>query len=310
MDPLTYGHLFANGLEFRVAQANPGGERGLALLLHGFPELAFSWRFQIPLLADMGYEVWAPDLRGYGESGKPEPISAYDLDHLVADVAALIDLSGRDRVTLVGHDWGGMIAWETAIRRTRPLERLIVMNIPHPACMRRELRRLRQLRRSWYMFFFRIPWLPETMLKARRARAIGRAFERSCVDPSRFPEDVTDVYRAAAVRPRAMESMLNYYRAAFRSRRVSAGEEPAVIETPTLMLWGLQDTALGRETTDGTDRYVRDLTLRFIPSASHWVQQEVPEIVNAMMRAWLDGEVVPEADEIDAPRLPDPAIPV
>jgi pimeloyl-ACP methyl ester carboxylesterase len=308
MDPLTYRTIAVNDVELAVSVTNEGGERGLALLLHGFPELAFSWRHQIAALATVGYEVWAPNLRGYGESSKPPKVADYSIDHLLADVAALIDESGRDDVTLVGHDWGAAQAWMFAIRRVRPLQRLVIMNVPHPACMRRELRRVRQLLKSWYIFFFQIPWLPERLLCARRAKAVGDVFTKSAVDRSRFPDEVTDVYREAALRPGAMRSMVNYYRAALRGARRSADEEFAVIETPTLLLWGLEDVALSKETTDGTDEYVADLTMRFLPDVSHWVQQEAPETVNAMLLAWLDGRPVPEAGDVEVERLAEPAM--
>jgi pimeloyl-ACP methyl ester carboxylesterase len=174
--------------------------------------------------------------------------------------------------------------------------------------MRRELRTFRQLRKSWYIFFFQIPWLPEKLLCARRAQAVADAFEKTAVDKSRFPPEVTEVYRNAALRPGAMRSMLNYYRALFRGVRKTASEELPVIETPTLMVWGLEDTALSKETTDGTDEYVTDLTLRFLPDVSHWVQQDAPETVNAMLLAWLADEPVPEAADVVFERLEDLAV--
>jgi pimeloyl-ACP methyl ester carboxylesterase len=309
MDPLTYHDIAVNGVRLQVSITNEGGERGLALLLHGFPELAFSWRYQITALAEAGYEVWAPNTRGYGGSSKPDGVAAYSIDHLLDDVAALIDAAGREQVMLIGHDWGAAQAWMFAIRRVRPLTGLVILNVPHPACMRRELRTFRQLRRSWYILFFQIPWLPERILGARHAALISRSFEGMAVDQTRFPAAVTDVYRKAALRPGALRSMINYYRAALRGARQGSGEDLPVISTPTLMLWGLEDTALSKETTEGTDEYVDNLTLRFLPGVSHWVQQEAPEIVNTMLLAWLDGEPVPDAAEIEADRLPEPAIP-
>ncbi len=308
MDPLTYRIVAVNDVELQVSVTNEGGPKGLALLLHGFPELAFSWRHQIPALVEAGYEVWAPNLRGYGESSKPPKVSDYSMDRLLADIASLIDASGRDAVTLVGHDWGAAQAWMFAIRRVRPLRRLVIMNVPHPACMRRELRSFRQLRKSWYIFFFQIPWLPEKLLRASGAKAVGDAFTGMAVDTSRFPSEVTGVYRQAALLPGAMRSMVNYYRAAVRGSRSSSSEELPVIATPTLMLWGLEDTALSKETTDGTDEHVTDLTLRFLPGVSHWVQQEAPETVNAMLLAWLADEPVPEAADVVFERLADPAV--
>jgi epoxide hydrolase 4 len=207
----------------------------------------------------------------------------------------------------MGHDWGAAQAWMFAIRRVRPLRRLVIMNVPHPTCMRRELRSLRQLRKSWYVFAFQVPWLPENLLRARNAKAIGDAFEKSAVDPSRFPPEVTEVYRQAALQPGALRSMINYYRAAVRTLSMTS-VDVSVIETPTLMLWGMDDTALSIETTHGTDQYVAELTLRYLPEVSHWVQQEAPETVNSMLLAWLAGEPVPEAADVVAERLDDPAV--
>ena len=307
MDPLPYRTIAVNDVKLQVSVMNEGGPKGLALLLHGFPELAFSWRYQIPALVDAGYEVWAPNLRGYGKSSKPPKVSDYSMDRLLADIGSLIDASGRDEVTLVGHDWGAAQAWMFAIRQVRPLQRLVIMNVPHPACMQRELRSIRQLLKSWYFFFFQIPWLPEKLLCARGAKAVGDSFVKMAVDKSRFPAEVTDVYRKAALRPGAMRSMINYYRAALRGGRRTASEQLPMIETPTLMLWGLEDTALSTETTAGPGQHVSDLTLRFLPNVSHWVQQEAPETVNAMLLAWLAGDPVPQAADIVDERLEEPA---
>lgn len=290
------GHQFvdANGLRFHVATCGTG-ER-LALCLHGFPECWFSWRYQMPLLARLGYRVWAPDLRGYGQSARPPRVHDYDIDVLLGDIAALIDAAAARSTLLIGHDWGAVLAWYFAMRRVRPLDRLVIMNVPHPALMERALRTWRQMRRSWYILFFQIPGLPEALLRARDYRAIREAFRRMAIDRSRFPDDVLQVYRDNAAHPGALTAMLNYYRAAVRggaSRQRALGYP--TIDTPTLLLWGEADTALLKETTYGTDRYVSRLTLRYLPQVSHWVQQEAPETVNAMLEAWLADRTVPEA---------------
>ena len=275
----------ANGQRFEVAEAGEGDR--LALLLHGFPELNFSWRHQMPLLASLGYRVWAPNQRGYGQSSRPQGIAAYDADKLVADAAALIDASGAKEVTLIAHDWGGAIAWHFAIRRARPLARLVVMNCPHPACFARELKTWKQLRKSWYMFFFQLPWLPEALLTANDARAVRRAFSESAIDKRRFPRADLDVYARAARAPGAMTAMINWYRAAARNRTLTSGEDYPVIDVPTLLIWGEADAALDIATTQGTGRYVGDFTLRRLPGVSHWVQQEAPEAVNTILETWL-----------------------
>lgn len=278
----------ANGLRFEVAEAGEGDH--LALLLHGFPELNFSWRHQMPQLAELGYRVWAPNQRGYGKSSRPQGIEAYSADRIVADAAALADASGARRVTLIAHDWGGAIAWQFAVSRARPLARLVVMNCPHPACFAREIRTWKQLRKSWYMFLFQLPKLPEAMLTANGGRAVRRAFLDSAANPARFPPEDLDVYARAATEPGAMTAMVNWYRAAARNRTLtSQARGYPVIETPTLLVWGEADIALDIATIDGTDRYVRDLTVRRLPGISHWVQNDAADEVNAILRDWLVG---------------------
>jgi epoxide hydrolase 4 len=277
----------ANGLCFEVHTAGDPASDRLALLLHGFPEHAFSWRHQLPLFAKLGYRVWAPNQRGYGKSDKPRGVARYRIEELVADVAGLSDAAGARRVTLVGHDWGGLVAWEFAARRARPLDHLVILNVPHPARFREELRRnAAQRRRSFYAVLFQLPWLPEWFFRRRGAAAIGEAFRGMAVDKSRFPDEVLAVFRRNALEPGAMTAMLNWYRAAGRRFGALAADTRA-IETPTLLIWGEEDRALGKETTFGTERYVKDLTVQYLPGVSHWVQQEAPEAVNRILEDWL-----------------------
>jgi epoxide hydrolase 4 len=285
----------ANGIDFNVAVAG-SGER-LALCLHGFPETSFSWRHQMPMLANLGYLVWAPDLRGYGKSSRPEGVEAYAIEKLEEDVAALIEASGAKEVVLVGHDWGALIAWNYAMFGRVAISRLIIMNVPHPALAQKGLRTARQLRKSWYIFFFQLPFIPERMLARHGAQAIGQMFRGMAVDKSRFPNEVLKVYRDAALIPGALTAMLNYYRALIRGLRRNRDRGAPKISVPTLMIWGEEDAALGKELSIGTDAYVSDLTLRYLPKVSHWVQQEAPETVNLMMQAWLLGEPVPYAPQ-------------
>ncbi|RME02379.1 MAG: alpha/beta fold hydrolase [Deltaproteobacteria bacterium] len=287
----------AGGLEFEVDTCGEGEK--FAICLHGFPEHAFSWRYQLPLLARLGYTVWAPNLRGYGLSSRPKGVRNYALDLLMGDVTALIEAAGgRDRETLlIGHDWGGAIAWGIVIEKRARIDRFIVMNMPHPAIFLRKVWRLPQLLRSWYILFFQLPWLPEKLLCARGARAVGNAFRQMARDERNFSSEVLSVYRYNALQPGAMTAMLNYYRAIVRvppsAQRLRGFTRP--VDTPTLMIWGTADQALGKELTFGTEAFVSDLTLRYLPGVSHWVQQEAPEAVNAMIEAWLTGQEVPSS---------------
>jgi len=290
-------HVFvrANGLRFHVAQCGEGDR--LALCLHGFPEAWISWRNQIPLLARLGYRVWAPDLRGYGESERPAEMQSYAIETLLGDVAGLIDASGARSTLLMAHDWGAIIAWYFAMRRLRPLEKLVILNVPHPGAAAKAFRSWKQLSRSWYAIFFQIPRLPEFLLTRGEGRPLARVFHTRTQHPENFPDEVIETYRRAWLAPGAAKAMVDYYRALVRGG--GAGRQRKlgfpVIETPTLFLWGEQDVALIKETTFGTERWVKDLTLRYLPEASHFVQQDAPAEVNAMLEAWLSGRPVPGA---------------
>jgi pimeloyl-ACP methyl ester carboxylesterase len=289
---ITTGFVEANGLRFEVDQCGDGDT--LALCLHGFPELAFSWRYQLPMLADAGYTAWAPNLRGYGASSRPPGVQYYHIDRLMDDVAALIDASGKTSVVLIAHDWGAIIAWQFAIEKRRPLHKLVICNVPHPGPLQKALRSgFAQIRRSWYVLFFQIPRLPEFLLGLRGARAIGEIFLKSSSNVAMFPPEVTEVYRRNARQPGALTAMLNYYRALLRYRKTVAARGMPVIDVPTLMIWGEDDVALAKESTYGTGEYVRDFRIRYLPRVSHWVQQEAPEQVNAMIRAFLADQPIP-----------------
>ena len=275
----------ANGLVFACDECGEGDD--VALLLHGFPECRISWRHQLAPLATLGWRVVAPDLRGYGDTTRPRERDAFRLDRLVEDVAGLFDALGARRRLLVGHDWGAVIAWMFAIRRVRPLDGLVIMNVPHPYVFRLVLRHSwRQRLRSWYVLFFQLPWLPERAMTAGHAELVARAFTGMARTPSAFPPEVLARYRDNALRPGAMTAMINYYRAnavAF----VAASPPSAPVQVPTLMIWGEHDAALGLELTRGYDGLVADFTLVRLPDASHWVQQDAAADVNAALEGWL-----------------------
>jgi pimeloyl-ACP methyl ester carboxylesterase len=282
---MQYQMVQTRGLCFEVSQHGTGDK--LALLLHGFPECAYSYRFQIPLLLELGYRVWAPNLRGYGRSDKPRGRRAYALDRLEEDVTCLIDASGARSVLLVGHDWGGAVAWSYATYGARPIDALVTLNCPHPYCFQRNLRNPAQLRRSWYMFLNLLPWLPERLLSTNDHSYLLAALRSWPVHKQNFARQDLDVYRANAAQPGALTAMLNYYRAMFYAPLMYARRGLRKVRAPTLMIWGERDRALGRELIDGTEQYVEDLSVRLIPDASHWVQQDTPEKVNALLEHWL-----------------------
>jgi pimeloyl-ACP methyl ester carboxylesterase len=290
----TIIRVAANGIHFEVATMGSGDR--LALCLHGFPEHAYSWRYQMPMLARLGYRVWAPNLRGYGNTDSPPEVSAYKPRTLVEDVAALIKAAKPSETLLIAHDWGAALAWLLAMEQPQLIHRLVILNLPHPVCFIRELSHLRQLSKSWYMFFFQLPWLPEFLLGRRQGRATSELIRKTSGNPARFPDEDLEFYRANAARPGGLRAMINWYRALFRgqeARRFLSRSIP-VIHVPTLFLWGDADVALSLHTTRGTEKYVSDLTFRVLPGVSHWIQQEAPEAVNKMIEAWLAGQPVPE----------------
>jgi pimeloyl-ACP methyl ester carboxylesterase len=222
-------------------------------------------------------------------------MGAYGIEDLMGDVAGLIDASGAEETVLIAHDWGAVIAWFFAMRQIRPLAKLIICNVPHPAAMQKAMS-WQQLKRSWYILFFQIPGLPERLLGRNGAAAVGEAIRGSASNPARFPDEVVSVYVENAAQPGALTAMINYYRALIRgggARRQRQQGYP-VIRIPTLMIWGEDDVALTKETTYATGDYVEDLTIRYLPRVSHWVQQDEPEAVNGMIGAFLRGEPVPE----------------
>lgn len=278
--------LRAGGLDFACDVAGEGDD--VALCLHGFPESRFSWRYQLPLLAGLGWRAVAPDLRGYGGSSRPSPTyagkAAYHIDRLVDDVAGMFDALRPRRRLLVAHDWGAVIAWVVAMRRTVDLDGLVIMNVPHPTVFRDLIAHYwPQRRKSWYVAFFQLPWLPEMLLRRNRAEGIARAFSGMAVNKAMFPPEVLEVYRQNALQPGALTAMINYYRANLGI----LDESGPPIEVPTLMLWGEEDKALDVKLTEGYGPHVRDFTLVRFPGVSHWVQQEAPEAVNAALRDWL-----------------------
>lgn len=280
----------ANGLDFFALEDGP--ERGpLVLLLHGFPELSRSWRHQLPALAAAGWRAVAPDLRGYGSSGREGP---YDLRTLARDAAGLVGALGREKAVVVGHDWGGAVAWATAVYEPQVVDRLVAMNCPHPAILAEEIaRNPRQLRRSAYVFFFQIPWLPEWLLTRNGAAAIGRALRGGSYAKDAWPREETDRYREAFLRPGAARAALGYYRAIFRrplAMRRDGRARP--VAAPTLVIWGARDRFLGRETVDPLKMapYLAEgnvPAIRFLEEAGHYVQSEAPERVNAELIGWL-----------------------
>lgn len=263
--------------EVRLHLVEAGPEDGpLVVMLHGFPELWWSWRLQIPALVAAGFRVAAPDLRGYDRSDAPADVSAYRMDHLVGDVTALVSALGRERAHLVGHDWGGAIAWATAEQRPDLVDRLVILNCPHPADLLRALRRPSQLRKSWYMLALQVPFLPEKALLARDGALLRKLFAHMS------PADAQQ-YVEAAQRTRTFHGPIHYYRAALREAARGAPPKAAPIAAETLVVWGQDDPVFSRDLADPSPRHVPNARVERIDGAGHSVQLDAADRVNPLL---------------------------
>ena len=283
MTSVVSERIRADGVELHVARA---GEGPPVVLLHGFPENWTSWRHQIGALASAGFSVLAPDLRGYNLSERPAGRDAYRLRRLVDDVAALVRHTGQPRAHVVGHDWGGIIAWTFAGEYASMLDRLVILNAPHMQRFMEKVRRPSQLLRSSYIGFFQLPLLPERVLAARNFALLRKIFTATPARKNTFSDAAIDAYVAALSRPGALTAALNYYRANLEpggfhlARKVRTDAE-------TLVIWGERDPALGVELLERLDELAPRVRIHRIRDAAHWVQNEAPEEVNRVLLGFL-----------------------
>ncbi len=283
---VTHREARVNGVRLHYVEA---GEGPLVLLLHGFPDFWYSWREQIPALAEAGFRVVAPDMRGYNLSDKPSGVGAYRVEALAADVEGLVHHLGAERATVVGHDWGGIAAYTAAMRHPAVVERLAILNVPHPQRMAQGLRRPRQLARSWYVFFFQLPFAPERLTSAGDFSALRRAMRGQVKRPGALTEEDLDRYAEAWGRPGTMTAAINYYRAAARRGPKEATGRLQVIEAPVRVIWGERDAALAADLADPSPRWVPNAETVRIPEAGHWVQADAPGRVNELLIEFARG---------------------
>ncbi|MFC7202353.1 alpha/beta fold hydrolase [Haloferax namakaokahaiae] len=267
-----------------VVEAGPeDGE--LVVLLHGFPECWYAWADYIRPLSEAGYRVVIPDQRGYNRSDKPDGVNAYRMDELAGDIVGLIDAYGRRRAHIVGHDWGGAVAWWVALTDEDRVHSLSVINLPHPSVFARHLRRdPRQQLRSWYVLFFQLPKLPELLTPLRNWETLHRVMDDSALPGTFSPTDF-EHYRTAWSAPGAYNAMVNWYRALVRERPTPPKQSVGV---PTLVLWGAKDGFLSRQMARESLRYCDDGHLRVFEDATHWVHHEEPVAVAHCLVEHLD----------------------
>ncbi len=273
---LEHSYIETNGIHLHVVQAGP--KSGIpVILLHGFPEFWYGWRKQIPALVEAGCRVIIPDQRGYNLSDKPKGIKNYRIDELVKDIVGLIDALDYQKINIVGHDWGAVVAWTLAYQHPERIQHLGILNVPHPLVMRRFLTRdMEQIRRSWYMFFFQLPWLPEMGMRADDWREAVRALRGSGLIHTFTNEDIQQ-YKEAWSQPGAITAMINWYRALRYEMKLP---KEMRIKVPTLMMWGMKDMALTHRMARPSIDHVEEGNLILLPDATHWVQHDAAEEVN------------------------------
>jgi pimeloyl-ACP methyl ester carboxylesterase len=286
--------ITANGVHLHTVLA--GDPYGTPIVfLHGFPDFWYGWHNQIPFFAQRGYRVIAPDQRGYNLSDKPKNIEDYRISILATDVKALIEALGYERVHLVGHDWGAAVAWWVATMYPERLITLNILNVPYPTVMMKQLQSgdLSQLLKSWYMFFFQIPGLPEALVSVDGYARMGDILKRTS-NPGSFSDEDIALYRQAWAQPGAMTASINWYRAMFRSaseaRQVAkqnALDSGRKIQTPTLILWGEKDAFLGTSLARESLKVVENGELVFFPKSTHWIQHDEPDDVNQYLLEWI-----------------------
>ncbi|HXB16388.1 MAG TPA: alpha/beta hydrolase [Solirubrobacteraceae bacterium] len=290
-----FAGLVPGGVELREGFAQVGdqrlhyveaGEGPLVLLLHGFPEFWFGWRRQIAPLAAAGFRVVAPDMRGYNESSKPPGIAAYAADKVADDISGLIRERGGASALVVGHDWGGSVAWTLAMNHPDIVERLAILDAAHPRSLAKGLRDPRQLARSWYFFFFALPDLPERVVRGDRFRFFQR-FLRDAKPP--YTAEEMDRYVEAWSQKGALTGMIDYYRCSVRPPK-GAKQKISTVSAPTLVIWGKDDRYLGPGVREPDRADVPNLDrVEQLPNASHWVHHDQPEAVNRLLIDFFNG---------------------
>ena len=285
IDPaIRFDYAQVGGTRLHYAIAGEGDE--LVLLLHGFPECWYSWRHQLAALGER-YTVVAPDLRGFNLSDKPGRITDYHLDELADDVIGLIHHFGRSKAAVIGHDWGGAIAWHIGFNHPQYLAKLGSFQTPPPTVWKKNLS-LRQIAASWYVLLFQLPFVPELLLSANDFVLLKRALKSSTAQAGVIAEDDIKVYEDAWRQPGAITSMLNYYRANMFGRLFSSSTSAKRITVPTLFVYGQQDQVVLPETVRGVGEVVDSKFEQFlVPTAAHWIQQEIPNEINDILLEFL-----------------------
>jgi len=281
--PLEFRIFHINDVALHVVLAGPANGKPL-MFLHGFPEFWFGWRRQIDHFVSLGYRVIIPDQRGYNSSEKPACIASYSIDLLAKDVVGVLDQVAGSKAFVVGHDWGAVVAWYLAARYSEKVNRTAMLSVPHPRIFIRNLIiNQAQLRKSWYLLFFQLPWLPECILRRRDWALLVRAL-RNTSPPGVFSDSDLEQYKKSWAKKGALTAMLNWYRAALlRPSQLALDPEASRVKVPALLIWGKNDQFVGQAMARESLQYCDDGHLEMFETATHWVQHEEPVQVNTLL---------------------------
>eukprot|EP00053_Salpingoeca_punica_P007554 m.68837 g.68837 ORF g.68837 m.68837 type:complete len:343 (+) comp14207_c0_seq1:253-1281(+) len=279
----THGYLDVdNGVKLHYVTKGSGP---LMLLLHGFPEFWYSWRFQIDEFSKT-HKVVAIDMRGYNLSSKPSGIASYRLEILAADVARVVERFGEKSCILVAHDWGGVVAWQVAHLYPEIVSKLVIMNAPHPAAFEKNVS-FKQFLASWYIFLFQLPFFPEfisSMNDMQQMTAALTGKKMGVKNRNNLTKEDLECFKYAGSQPGATTAAINYYRNLWRNVPTPATK---LVKCPTLLIWGEDDGALVKSLNNGIEAFVPKIRVHYVPNCSHWVNQDNPEEVNKAMREFL-----------------------
>ncbi|MHA2370919.1 MAG: alpha/beta fold hydrolase [Candidatus Hodarchaeales archaeon] len=295
-ESLKHDYLNVGDIKLHYVESGSGK---LVILLHGFPDFWYSWRHQIPALAK-SFRVVAPDLRGYNKSDKPEGVENYTTSLLVQDIRGLIDALGETNATIVGHDWGGVVAWNLAMMAPEKVSNLVIINCPHPVPLLKAFwsMRFQQLQKSWYVFFFQTPKVPEELLSRNNCKFLQKMILGSVSDKKTFNEEDMQLYVEAWSQPGALTASVNYYRANWNPAQILSMPEDyqagliqrfPKIKCPTLVIWGEKDVALEKSLTVGVEEHIGNACkIQYFPEYGHWVHNEAPDAVNRTILSFLE----------------------
>ena len=285
--PLESRVFHINGIALHAVLAGPASGKPL-VFLHGFPESWFAWRLQIDHFVSSGYRVIIPDQRGYNLSYKPAGIASYSIDLLARDIVGILDTVADSKAFLVGHDWGAVVTWYLAARYSEKVSRAAMLSVPHPRIFIKNLIiNPAQVLRSWYIMFFQLPWLPESILRRRDWALLVRVL-RNTSSPGVFSDPDLEQYKESWAKKGALTAMLNWYRAALlRPSKFALDSEASRVKLPALLIWRKNDQFVGEAMARESLQYCDDGHLEMIETATHWVQHEEPTRVNRLLSQFL-----------------------